>query len=350
MAEEFSLLIAAADTGPVIQKVSGPDRAILYIVRAYTGFRRNEIASVTTRSFDFDSDPPTLTVKAGYSKHRRTDVIPLRADFAVRIQNWITGKKIEPNERLFGIADKRTAEMIKKDLEAARADWLKDAEDNAAEFERRTMSSFLAYENEHGHVIDFHSLRSTFITSLTRSGVSPKTAQMLARHSDINLTMNTYTMLGVMDQVAAVESLPSIPVIKKIQSQEALRASGTDSGIPLVDGQQKVPTVVPRGAENGAKQLASRELRIAPTCTDEDSDHNAGADQEVARNAEEHGVSCAVPQHAASIRTKMPEVGLEPTLGCPNWILSPARLPFRHSGCECEAHKFRRSRHARQGA
>jgi hypothetical protein len=36
-------------------------------------------------------------------------------------------------------------------------------------------------------------------------------AGKLARHSDINLTMNTYTMLGVMDQAAAVEALPAVP-------------------------------------------------------------------------------------------------------------------------------------------
>jgi hypothetical protein len=28
----------------------------------------------------------------------------------------------------------------------------------------------------------------------------------------------------------------------------------------------------------------------------------------------------------------VPKVGLEPTLGLPNLILSQARLPFRHSG------------------
>lgn len=51
----------------------------------------------------------------------------------------------------------------------------------------------------------------TFITNLARAGVSPKAAQLLARHSDINLTMNTYTMLGIMDQAAAVEELPAVP-------------------------------------------------------------------------------------------------------------------------------------------
>ena len=31
-------------------------------------------------------------------------------------------------------------------------------------------------------------------------------------------------------------------------------------------------------------------------------------------------------------KQKMPEEGLEPTHCCQYWILSPARLPFRHSG------------------
>jgi hypothetical protein len=64
-----------------------------------------------------------------------------------------------------------------------------------------------------------------FITNLTRSGVAPKTAQLLARHSDINLTMNTYTMLGVRDQASAVESLPPIP-------QGALEESGEIRQLP----------------------------------------------------------------------------------------------------------------------
>ncbi len=50
-----------------------------------------------------------------------------------------------------------------------------------------------------------------FITNLARAGVSPKTAQILARHSDINLTMNTYTMLEVYDQSVAVAALPPLP-------------------------------------------------------------------------------------------------------------------------------------------
>jgi len=89
------------------------------------------------------------------------------------------------------ITDKHAADMIRRDLERACVPYVDDA----------------------GRYADFHSLRKTFITNLARAGVSPKTAQLLARHSDINLTMNTYTMLGVLDQAAGVEALPAIPVV-----------------------------------------------------------------------------------------------------------------------------------------
>jgi integrase len=209
--EEFERLLAATEKGRRIQCISGPDRAMLYIIGVYTGYRRNEIGSVTEQSFNFTSDPPTLTVAAGYSKHRKTDVIPLRRDIAERIQTWIAQKrKLKPNHPLLPVTGKRTAIMLAKDLAVARKGWLDEAQD-PVELERRKASSFLLARNDAGYVVDFHALRMTFITNLTRSGVAPKTAQLLARHSDINLTMNTYTMLGVLDQASAVQSLPPIP-------------------------------------------------------------------------------------------------------------------------------------------
>lgn len=70
-------------------------------------------------------------------------------------------------------------------------------------------------------------MRKTFITNLSRANVPPKMAQILARHSDINLTMNTYTMLGIVDQVAAVESSPPVPETKSQANGTGLRATGT---------------------------------------------------------------------------------------------------------------------------
>ena len=56
-------------------------------------------------------------------------------------------------------------------------------------------------------MIDFHSLRPTFITGLAERGVHPRVAQALARHSDMRLTMKTYTDLHLLDLQGAVETL-----------------------------------------------------------------------------------------------------------------------------------------------
>ena len=64
----------------------------------------------------------------------------------------------------------KTATMLARDLDAAG----------------------IPYETEAG-ILDFHALRGTFATMLSKSGVSPKAAQELMRHSDIRLTMPKYT-------------------------------------------------------------------------------------------------------------------------------------------------------------
>jgi hypothetical protein len=74
-------------------------------------------------------------------------------------------------------------------------------------------SSFLCFVDAQGLYAGFHALRKTFITNLSKSGVSPKMAQSLARHSDINLTMNVYTDVGWQDQAVAVKWLPQPPTL-----------------------------------------------------------------------------------------------------------------------------------------
>jgi hypothetical protein len=52
----------------------------------------------------------------------------------------------------------------------------------------------IAYQVEGPHGLqfaDFHALRHLFIPMLERAGISPKTAQNLARHRDIRLTSAT---------------------------------------------------------------------------------------------------------------------------------------------------------------
>jgi integrase len=81
----------------------------------------------------------------------------------------------------------------------------------AAEKDERKKSDFLMYCDHAGLFADFHSHRHLFITNLERVGVSPRTAQTLARHCDIRLTMGMYTHIGLHDQSTAIEMLPAPP-------------------------------------------------------------------------------------------------------------------------------------------
>ncbi len=115
------------------------------------------------------------------------------------------------------------ADMLRADLAAARAEWIQDAQ-QAQELARREQSDFLAETDREGHVVDFHGLRHTFITNLATSGVHPKVAQELARHSHIGLTKDRYTHAAWESMADALDRLPSITPVER----ETQRATGTD--------------------------------------------------------------------------------------------------------------------------
>ncbi|WP_442505050.1 tyrosine-type recombinase/integrase [Novipirellula sp. SH528] len=60
-----------------------------------------------------------------------------------------------------------------------------------------------------GRVVHVHALRHSFGTHLSKVGVTPRVAQAAMRHSNISLTMTTYTDPRLLDTAAAVESLPT---------------------------------------------------------------------------------------------------------------------------------------------
>jgi len=210
--EEFTLLVEAARAGDRIEGVSGADRAMLYVLAAWTGFRKGELGSLTLRSFQLDAEPPTATVEACYSKHRREDRQVLHPEVVRLLKDWLAKKKLKPTALLFPISgrvpggiERKTNKMIRLDLASAREKWLGEAASD--ESKKREESDFLRYKNAAGRYVDFHSLRHFFITSLERAGVSPKMAQTLARHSDIRLTLGVYTHVELQDQTAAIGAL-----------------------------------------------------------------------------------------------------------------------------------------------
>lgn len=219
--DEFSRLVDAAHSGPPVVCIPGPDRAMMYILAAWTGYRKGEIGSLTKRSLRLEDDPPTVTVAAAYSKRKRADTQVLHPDVVARLRTWLATKTdVGPDEPLFPISakvpggiDRRGANMMRADLKAARKKWIEEGE-TGEEKKRREESGFLKYCDENGLYADFHANRHTFITNLSRAGVKPRTAQALARHSDIRLTMGVYTHIGLADQAVAIQALPAPPQVE----------------------------------------------------------------------------------------------------------------------------------------
>ncbi|MGD0041310.1 MAG: hypothetical protein ABSE84_12965 [Isosphaeraceae bacterium] len=61
-------MVEATAANPFVKGMTGPDRAMLYALAAGTGFRREELRTLTPEQFNLDSDPPTVRVLACYAK------------------------------------------------------------------------------------------------------------------------------------------------------------------------------------------------------------------------------------------------------------------------------------------
>jgi integrase/recombinase XerC len=242
--EELEWLIHATESGPSYQRLTGPDRAMVYRLATGTGFRAAELGSLTPSSFNLDSDPPTVTVRAAYSKRRRDDVQPIRQDLAELLRPWLAGRDAAAP---VAVLPGKLPPMVRADLRRARAAWIRSTESRSERRSRRE-SDFLAEHDRNGHVVDFHALRATYITMVVKSGAMPKVAQDLARHSDPKLTMNVYTKLGIHDLGGALDRMPSIGPVSP--ESQPLRATGTDGNAT--------------GPQYG-QQCESGELRLAAT-------------------------------------------------------------------------------------
>ncbi len=216
---EFSRLVQVTGTQPTLYGLSGRDRQMLYLTAAYTGLRAGELGSLTERSLDFSTDPATVTVIAGDSKHRKKDVLPLHEELCVRLQGWLSDRKQAADEApvVLSIGGSRTDEKLWPGR------WAVDR--RAARFLKKDLAAAgIEYHDENGRVFDFHALRGQFVTELGRAGVSLQEAQKLARHSDPKLTANHYTHLSVHDLGNSVGKLPSLPG----SHSETVQATGTD--------------------------------------------------------------------------------------------------------------------------
>jgi integrase len=201
-ADELSRLIAAARNAPERSqdrhaegdaqstklapvRLMGGDRADLWAFLAGTGLRVGEVKQLTVADVRLDAVPPHVRIPAAVAKSRKEQTVPLRSDLAVMMSGRLAGRK--PKESIFQIpkalirrfnADCRRAGIPKRDAE--------------------------------GRTVDIHSLRTTLATHLALTGVAPRVAMELMRHSQIGLTMKVYTDPRLLPLAAAIETTSSL--------------------------------------------------------------------------------------------------------------------------------------------
>lgn len=186
--DECQRLLKVTTEEPMRFRMSGPERALLYLTALESGLRASELKSLTAAMCDFDSEIPTLTVKAAYSKRRREDIQPIPPSLTTALKAYT--ENCPADELVFRTMPPidRLARMLRVDLQAAK----------------------IEYRDGAGRVVDFHALRHTYITNLARSGVHPKIAMDLARHSDINLTLARYSHTVIRERAEVLHRLPKL--------------------------------------------------------------------------------------------------------------------------------------------
>jgi len=162
-------------------------RRLLYLLAMHTGLRRGEINALHGGDFHLDTANPYWVLPAAVVKNRKEQPRPLHPELVEELQKLKAAGKLEPGDLVFPDGVPAMKE-IHKDFKEAGIPW----------------------KDERGHVVDFHALRTTYITRLQRAGVSPREAMELARHSDMRLTMKTYTDVAQLPLAATVRRLPSI--------------------------------------------------------------------------------------------------------------------------------------------
>ena len=173
--------------------VSG-SRWIVYLTAVNTGLRRGELKQLQKADVRLYEERPYILVRASTTKNHK--IAPL----------WLNRELADELKKLARPDDNGTALVFESIPRMER-------------FKRDLAAAKIPYKDDHGHVADFHALRHTLASNLAAAGVHPAMAKAIMRHSDIGLTMGTYTHTSALALAEAVEKLPTF-------NQEKLNAPG----------------------------------------------------------------------------------------------------------------------------
>jgi len=159
----------------------GWERALMYKTLVLTALRRGELEALEVRHLTLNGNRPRLILPGSLTKNGEEASLPLMTDLAADLKAWLAATGRKGSDRVFRVP-LELVKIMKRDLKAAG----------------------IPYRDERGRTLDVHALRHTTATILSRAKVSPRVAQEFMRHSDIKLTMQTYTDPRLLDEAEAL--------------------------------------------------------------------------------------------------------------------------------------------------
>ena len=177
-----------------------PRHALAYQIILATGLRRNELSQLRWGDVRLNAPHPFIQLRAETTKSKRADALPVRADLA----------KLLTESRGEATDDERVCPAVPS-METHR---------------RYLENAGIPFVDDRGRRADFHALRHSYGSLLAKSGVAPRVAMALMRHTDMRLTMNVYTDPRIFDLAGAVEKIPNLAA--KAAASQWSAATGTD--------------------------------------------------------------------------------------------------------------------------
>jgi integrase len=164
--------------------VAGP-RRVGYLAAFFTGLRRAELGALQWGDVHLDAALPFISARAGTTKNHDKAEIRLHPQLAKALADLrpVDARGDDPVFKRENIA---SMWMMRKDLEAAG----------------------IPFVDAQGRRADFHSLRGSLNTHLAGK-VDPQIRQKIMRHSDIKLTLDTYTDSTLLRVSEAITALPA---------------------------------------------------------------------------------------------------------------------------------------------
>jgi integrase len=162
-------------------------RRIGYLAPFYTGLRRAELEQLEWGDVHLEAGEPFIEARASITKNHERSEIPLHPVLETELRA-IKPENIEAGAPVFSREMIASMDRMKADLRRAG----------------------ILYFDTQGRRADFHALRRSCNTHMALGKIDPDTRKKLMRHSDVRLTMETYTDSQMLPLAAAIRSLPAL--------------------------------------------------------------------------------------------------------------------------------------------